>query len=123
MQRVNESIYALLRQWLPEEVDIYPGVASEDAQCPYVVFNPDSFQTKRTKDGIYQYIFQYSVDVWGCTFNMADKYASQVLEAADQADLTDWELTMVALDGVAEYTDGFFLQHLVFEVKTKGGAA
>lgn len=123
MQCVNESFCALLRQWLPEEVDIYPGVASEDAQMPYVVYNPDSFQTKRTKDGVYLYVFQYSVDVWGCSFNMADRYATQLMAGADQADAPDDSLRLVVTEGQADYSDGFFVQRLSFEVKYGGGVA
>ena len=127
MQRVNKAMYELLREWLPEEVSIYPGIASEDAQYPYCVFNPDSFQTKRTKDGVYAYVFQYSVDVWGCAFNQADRYATMIASKCEASDGKRYEepdgrIRLVLTEGANDYTDGGFVQRMVFEVKYEGPA-
>ena len=125
MQRVNQAIYQQLTKWLPADTAVYPGVADESAAYPYCVFNADQFETKRTKDGIYAYTFRYSVAVWGCTFNQADRLATLIaLHSTDESQLLfpDGRLRMVLTDGTADYEDGGFCQLLRFEVRYEGGA-
>ena len=53
MQRVNKAMYSLLKTWVTAETNVYPAVATEDANYPYCVFSFDEMTTKRTKDGVY----------------------------------------------------------------------
>lgn len=124
MQRVNKALYDLLREWLPEEASIYPGIASEDAAYPYCVYNPDSFETRRTKEGVYGYDFRYGVDVWGCTFNQVDRYATLLMEQAGDVRFNTpaGRLRMWLVEGVADYVDGAFVQKLTFNLRYDGEA-
>ena len=126
MQRVNQGLYEQLRKWLPDEATIYPCVADHSAKYPYVVFNADSFGTRRTKDGVYGCTFEYSVAVWGCSFNQADRLATILaIRSSDESQLLfpDGKLRLTLLGGTAGYADGGFVQELKFEVRYNGGPA
>lgn len=125
MERVNSELYRLLKQWLPSGVKVYPGIAEEDAKFPYVVYNQESFETKRTKDGIYGISFQYVVDVWCETFNESDKYATQIVLGSSRLGRILLEepsgcLRLVLAEGSADYSDGGFLQRLSFSIQYEG---
>ncbi len=125
MERVNSELYRLLKRWLPSGVKVYPGIAEEDAKFPYVVYNQESFETKRTKDGIYGISFQYVVDVWCETFNEADKYATQIVLGSSRLgrillEEPSGRLRLVLSEGSADFSDGGFLQRLSFSIQYEG---
>lgn len=125
MQRVNKALYAFLAKWTPEGTSVYPVVADEDAVYPYCVFSCDSLLTKRTKDGIYSYVYQYSVDIWGCTFNQSDRVATSVMAASEEDgevrfDNPTGKLTATLTGAETAYSDGGFVQRLTYEVKYEG---
>jgi hypothetical protein len=127
MQRVNETFYSLLKEWMPEGVAVYPSIAEESARYPYCVFSMASFTTKRVKEGIVGYNFVYEVNVWGCTFNQVDRIATKVMSEAEAFEEVRFDdppgrMTVMITDGVSDYTQGGFVQALKFSVKYDGGA-
>ena len=127
MQRVNETFYSLLKEWMPEGVAVYPSIAEESARYPYCVFNMASFTTKRVKEGIVGYNFAYEVNVWGCAFNQVDRVVTRIASAAEQAeevrfDDPDGKMRVTLMDGTADYGEGEFVQSLRFEIKYDGSS-
>lgn len=127
MQRVNETFYSLLKEWMPEGVAVYPSIAEESARYPYCVFSMASFTTKRVKEGIVGYNFVYEVNVWGCAFNQVDRVVTRIASAAEQVEEVRFDdppgrMTVMITDGVSDYTQGGFVQALKFSVKYDGGA-
>lgn len=122
MERVNSVLYRLLKGCLSSDVKVYPGIAEEDAKFPYIVYNQDSFQAKSTKDGIYKLTFQYGVDVWSDTFNESDKYATEIAFGCSRLCPIVLEdpagcLRIVLAEGSADYSEGGFVQRLLFDVQ------
>lgn len=127
MQRVNETFYSLLKEWMPEGVAVYPSIAEESARYPYCVFSMASFTTKRVKEGIVGYNFVYEVNVWGCAFNQVDRIATKVMSEAEAFEEVRFDdppgrMTVMITDGVSDYTQGGFVQALKFSIKYDGGA-
>lgn len=118
MERVNKAIYSKLRETLPEEVDIWPGIADIDASLPLCVFNMDSFTVKRVKEGIYTYEFEYSVLVFSPLFDKADEYATLVAKAMNTAVLGD-EIRSYLTGGRADFQEDAFVQELNFNIRSR----
>lgn len=125
MQRVNKAMYSLLKTWVTAETNVYPAVATEDANYPYCVFSFDEMTTKRTKDGVYAYIFRYSVDIWGCTFNQSDQVATAVMAASAKEnpllfDNPPGKIRPMLIGGQTDYSDGGYVQRLIYEIEYQG---
>lgn len=125
MERVNSALYRFLSGCLPVKVKVYPGIADEDAKFPYVVYNQESFETKRTKDGVYRIEFRYVVDVWSDSFNESDSCATSVVFQSFAAGVVCLEdpsgcLRIVLKDGSSDYSEGGFVQRLSFDVAYEG---
>lgn len=119
MQRINRAIYVLLRNFLPDNVAIYPAIGAEDAKYPFCIFTPESFLTKRTKDGVYGYIYQYTVEIFDTSFDHADKYADDVVNGINGVSHGKYEGMSISLTGGdTSFIDGAFVQRLTYEVKS-----
>lgn len=115
MQRVNQAVYKRLRELLPEQVAIYPGIADEETQFPYCVYNSDSFSTDMSKDGIEGYQFSYTIQLWATTFDECDNLATIVGEGMNGR--IGAEIDAVLSGGSSGY-EGAFLQVLNFNIDT-----
>ena len=114
MQRVNQAIYQKLRQILPEQVKIYPVIADEDAKLPLCVYNGVSFNTDTSKDGIEEYQFSYTVQLWTVTFDECDELATIVTEKMNG--IIGEKIEAILSSGSSGYDNGAFFQELSFNV-------
>lgn len=83
MQRVNKEIYKVLESILPNKTGIYPAFGSEDAKFPFVVYNCDSLVPDRSKDGIYGFKMQYSIDIYSDKFDTSDLLEDLIIEGLE----------------------------------------
>lgn len=75
---LNGLIADKLTDILPKRVFVYPGIATENAKYPFVVYNDDSCEIYRNKLGIYEYLFNYTITIASESFDESDELADSI---------------------------------------------
>ena len=77
MQRVNKVVYQKLKAILPAGTKIYPAIAENDAEYPFVIYNMNSFSTDYDKDSDDRHC-SYTIEIRSDNFDECDGLADSI---------------------------------------------
>lgn len=115
----GKQLRSRLAQALGGNISIYPIVAEESSQYPYVVYQRDNLSLANTKDGYHQEIAQYTINIY-----TGNDYAKGVDIAYKTIDtLTDWHylneqrVNITIINTTETYIADSYLQSITAEIR------
>lgn len=114
--RIGEAIYAILKPFKK----VYPLVADEGTNFPFIVYGRSSGYSQSDKDGVYSALANINVRVAAQEYDesveLADKIVNEMEKTVGNVQGFDiWQIRMI--DSNEVYTDNAFVQEMQFKVE------
>lgn len=114
--RIGEAIYSILKPFKR----VYPLVADEGTNFPFVVYGRNSGYSQSDKDGIYSAIANVNVKVAAQEYDesveLADKIVNEMEKTVgDVQGFNIWQIRMI--DSNEVFYDNAFIQEMQFQVE------
>lgn len=116
MKRVNAEVKAQIKKAVGDKVKVFPCIAENNAEYPYVIYRCTGFDVERTKDGIGSYLNKYEITVCADKFDDADALAEAVISFLDRYRSDVIKDSKLTGGGDPGYTD-CYAQLLTFDIE------